>query len=246
MDFTHAVYKQLLSAIRNSAMEVYTVERYLTQKEHSKGIILRHDVELHTRNALELAKIESSFAMPSTYYFRVPRTFNIETIRHISGLGHEIGYHYETLDKTSGDYALAAELFIRELSEFRERTGIKIKTVCAHGGRPYDGGDKIGYQRNLDLFERYPNLLKESHLVGEAYLDIDFSRVAYFSDSGARWNRCKKTQEIIKHIESGAEDTIYILAHPDWWHSSIGWVLLREARGLLVPHLLKVGILRDH
>lgn len=202
-DFTLAAYERLLIAITRSGLTVYTVEEYISQGEQPKGIILRHDVERKIQPAIRLAKLENSFGICSTYYFRVPKTFDIEAIRFISHLGHEVGYHYEVLDKTSGDYALAIQLFVAELNEFRTKTGIDIKTACSHGGRPYNHAKRVGYRRNYDIFKQCPELYQETVIIGEAYLDVDRSNMAYFSDSGARWRNCKNVKEIVdsKYVE---------------------------------------------
>jgi hypothetical protein len=61
--------------------------------------VLRHDVDLLPEFALNLAKLENELGICGTYYFRIiPETFNVEIIKKIAVLGHEIGYHYEDVD----------------------------------------------------------------------------------------------------------------------------------------------------
>ena len=184
IDFTLPAYKKLLATIEHSGVPVYTVAGYISQGAPAKGIVLRHDVELRVQPAIRLAKLENSLGICSTYYFRMPKTFDTEVIRFISQLGHEVGYHYETLDKTNGDYSLAVQLFMKELNDFRSRTEIDVKTACSHGGRPYNRAKRIGYRKNYDIFKYYPGLYKDTNLIGEAYLGFDFSQMLYFSDSG--------------------------------------------------------------
>jgi hypothetical protein len=63
-----------------------------------KLIILRHDVDARPQNSLRLARLEHSLGIRGTYYFRmVPQSYNEAVICEIHGLGHEIGYHYETM-----------------------------------------------------------------------------------------------------------------------------------------------------
>jgi len=58
-----------------------------------------------------MAKIENSFGIRSTYYFwKNEEVFKPAMINEIVNMGHEIGYHYEVLDKTKGDYEEAAAL----------------------------------------------------------------------------------------------------------------------------------------
>ena len=139
---------------------------------------------------------------------------------------------------------MATPLFITELNEFRDKTGIDIKTVCSHGGVPYNGGRKIGYERNLDIFGYHPSLYKEAGITGEAYLDIDFSNVTYFSDSHSEWNGCRNIWEIIQHIESHPVKIVYLLVHPDPWSNSVIEFLFDKAKKVGCPLLEKAGILR--
>jgi len=65
-----------------------------------KFVILRHDVDAKPQNSLRFAHWEHDNSIRGTYYFRSgPTGFDKTTIREIASLGHETGYHYETLDQ---------------------------------------------------------------------------------------------------------------------------------------------------
>ena len=73
---------------------------------HSPGIlphafsILRHDVDNRSQISLSTARLEQKLGISGTYYFRmVPGSYDEVVIWEISSLGHEIGYHYETLSQ---------------------------------------------------------------------------------------------------------------------------------------------------
>ena len=73
-----------------------------------KLIIMRHDVDKKPYNALRIAKIENELGIESTFYFRTTKeVFIPEIISEISNLGHEVGYHYEVLCKSEGNYDVA-------------------------------------------------------------------------------------------------------------------------------------------
>ena len=79
-------------------------------------LILRHDVDEDCRYALDLALIEQRYNLKSTYYFRLKkRTYVPAVIDKIADCNHEIGYHYETVDKCRGDIDAAAGQFRNEL-----------------------------------------------------------------------------------------------------------------------------------
>jgi len=228
-------YKRLCNAINESGNQIYTVRSFFENNPKDSFLILRHDVDSSPRKALAMAKIEHSLGIRSTYYFRyVFEGFDEKIIKIIASLGHEIGYHYETLYKCEGDFKKAIRLFEKELKEFR-KSGVEIKTVCAHGSGP-----KFGL--NCDIFEFQPGLSKETDLLGEAYIDIDFGSLKYYSDSGKNWycyenvpdlihkvfkfskesfGKKASINDLIKEISHSTDKRFYILIHPQWWSENI-------------------------
>ena len=92
-DFTLTVYRELMVAAVQSGYRVLTVKRYLDPEPvHPPFIILRHDVDRRAENALQMAELEVSLGVRSTYYFRFNRSvFRREIVKRIGELGHEIG-----------------------------------------------------------------------------------------------------------------------------------------------------------
>jgi len=97
-DFTISIYKNLLNTLKDQQFHFQTFREFI-EKPGSKVIILRHDVDKLSQNALRFAQIEYESRIQGTYYFRiVPQSFDEKIIEEIAGMGHEIGYHYEDLD----------------------------------------------------------------------------------------------------------------------------------------------------
>ena len=89
MDFTLDKYAVLLDALKAYGFE---------------SLVLRHDVDLLPGNSLRTARLEAEKGMSGIYYFRaVPESWDEGIIREIAALGHEIGYHYESLTTCDGD-----------------------------------------------------------------------------------------------------------------------------------------------
>ena len=89
MDFTLSKYSELLDALKAYGFEELT---------------LRHDVDLKPLNSLRTAQMEAEKDMHGIYYFRaVPESWDEDVIKLIALLGHEIGYHYESLTTCDGD-----------------------------------------------------------------------------------------------------------------------------------------------
>jgi hypothetical protein len=195
MDFTIKAYRALLNSLRKQDYQFQTFSDYL-QKPASRTIILRHDVDKLPQNALRIAQIENLSGIKGTYYFRiVPKSFDEEIIRQIAELGHEIGYHYEDLSLAAGSmkneklkiknddeynrilFERGIESFQKNLETLRKIT--PVKTICMHGS-------PVGKYDNRDLWKVYD--YKDFGIIGEPYLDVDFSQVLYLTDTGRRWN----------------------------------------------------------
>lgn len=178
-DFTFQAYEELLTAGLEAGYEHLTVREYLSRDSFpDRFVIHRHDVDRKPENSLQMARIEAEHGVSSTYYFRtIDKTFKPAIFREIDDLGHEIGYHYEDMDRADGDIDDAHRSFEVELERLREH--VPIKTVCMHGN-PLTAHDNRNLWADDRGFEAYD-------LLGEAYLSMDFEDVTYFSDTGRTW-----------------------------------------------------------
>lgn len=229
-DFTLSKYEELCDTIINSHVLPITVERYLSESELTAPfLIVRHDVDKMPENALKMAKIENERGISATYYFRTgKKVLKPIVIKEIEELGHEIGYHYETLSKANGNYPLAIQMFEKELDRLREICD--IKTICMHGS-------SLSKWDNRDLWKKYD--FKDYNILGEAYISINFNDMFYVSDSGGTWEnkgfrvrdivnskyaesfKVNCTNDLIRIIENKDIKKKYILAHPDRWNDSL-------------------------
>jgi hypothetical protein len=181
MDFTLKKYHELLVALQNKDYTTMTFEEYLQETRPKRFVILRHDVDKKPKNSLAAARVEASLGMKSSYYFRaVPKSWDEVIIKEIASLGHEIGYHYESLATCNGNITAALHAFEINLNKLREMA--PVATICMHGSprSKYD---------NRQLWES-----KSYHdfgIIGEPYFDIDFSQVFYLTDTGRRWDGFK-------------------------------------------------------
>lgn len=168
------------------------------------------------------------------YYFRaVPASWDERIIRAIADRGHEIGYHYECLTTCRGDRESAIQDFEKNLAALRQLA--PVSTICMHGSpmSPYD---------SKDLWKTYN--YRDFGILGEPYFDVDFSKVAYLTDTGRRWDGHKvsvrdKVDSPFNHAYTSTEDVITGLQqqqlpgqimftfHPQRWNSNpVYW--LRE------------------
>jgi hypothetical protein len=187
-DFTLNAYKLYLTSIQKNNIPFFRYDEFMSLNTlPEKFCLVRHDVDRKPENALKMALLEKSIGVKSTYYFRVkPSTYKPEIIKKIEKLGHEIGYHYESLSDTDGNIELAIEDFEKNLDSFRKIA--KISTCSMHGRplKPYDNRDIWRIKENHDLLTNKYNLL------GEVYLDIDYTDIAYINDTGRNWTSRRK------------------------------------------------------
>jgi len=229
-DFTLKKYRELCNTVKENYRAVTVLEYLLNHP--TKAVILRHDVDVDPNKALEMALLEHKLGISATYYFRTtPKVFNPDVIKDIQGMGHEIGYHYEVLDKANGDFEKAIELFKQELEGFRKICD--IKTICMHG-------NPLTSWNNQDLWKKYDFM--DYDIIGEPYLSLDYSKVMYFTDTGRTWSgryslkdimnvrnpyshEIKNTTDLIKLIGKNEVDDICILTHPKRWNDQfIPWL----------------------
>lgn len=242
LDFTFAKYKELCRAMHDSGYPVLNIEKYLSLREKPEAfILLRHDVDLLPERSLIISQIEAEFNIYSTYYFRTTKdVFKPQLMRQIAELGHEIGYHYEVLDKAKGDIKKGIELFEEELKYFRDI--YDVKTICMHGN------SRTKWD-NRDIWKYYE--FKKYGIIGDAYLSIDFDKLKYFSDTARTWDpkykikdmdtkqsgnmhnndsgqknyNVKNTDDLINIIRNKEHPFIYVLVHPDDWCDNLDkWV----------------------
>ncbi|MHC1755333.1 MAG: hypothetical protein AB9861_07870 [Methanosarcina sp.] len=250
----------MLQAIKKTDYSTCTVYDFLKNKP-GKCIILRHDVDRAVNRNLEMAKLEHSYGIKSTYYFRhIEETFRPDIILQMAEMGHEIGFHYEVMDKANGDMDKAIEIFKKELEDLRKVTEnvTEINTVCMHG-------NPLKLWSNRDLWQKYD--FRDFGLTGEPYLSIDYSKVFYLTDTGRTWADLKirvkdtidkpeskpgkkpgantkadpravsSTDDVIRLIQNEKISQICLLVHPNRWCEDFGgW-----AKELLLQNVKNVG-----
>jgi hypothetical protein len=226
MDFTLQVYVELIAAIRKAGYRFSTFETFL-QTGPPNTVILRHDVDLMPHNSLSFARIQYELGISGVYYFRaIPASWDEAVIREIARMGHEIGYHYECLTTCRGNPDLAIDDFEKNLTALRRLA--PVTTICMHGS-------PLSKYDSKDLWKTYS--YRDFGILGEPYFDIDFSKVAYLTDTGRRWDGYnvsvrdkvnsvhrydyKSTHDVIAGLQNQQlPDQIMFTFHPQRWNSN--------------------------
>ena len=243
-DFTYRAYAELLDAAVDAGYAFRTVREYLARDAlPPRFLLLRHDVDRKPANALDFARIEADRGVHATYYFRtVDATLDPRVIGRVEALGHEVGYHYEDLDRTDGDVAAARRSFAANLERLRRHA--TVETACMHGNplTPYDNRDLWGSDPDFDRYD----------LLGEAYLSLDFEDVTYFSDAGRTWRdgplngddhavgqrlktvQADGTRDLIDLFRRGRVSRACLHAHPNRWADSYPELVAERTRDAAV------------
>lgn len=232
LDFTLIKYEQLCAAMASSNYTNVTFEEYFSRidDKNKRFIILRHDIDENCKYALDIAKAEHRFKLKATYYFRMRKNVYVPAIvDKVAGYGHEIGYHYESVDKCNGNLEAALKLFESELSVLRQR--YSVKTACMHG-------NPLSKYDNRTIWQI--GNLSDFGLIGEPYLSLNYTKFTYFSDSGRTWNQSagrkikdtidtsiqhneapSDTDELINIVSNGKPQNICVLTHPERWSKNL-------------------------
>ena len=229
IDFTLKSYAEYVIMIKNHFEQILTFEEYFSwNKDLHKFCVIRHDVDRKLENALNMASLEHTLGIRSTYFFRTKkRVFDKKIIRKIARMGHEIGYHYESLADAKGNYNLALQDFSNNLNKLKKI--VRVSTVCMHGKpfSPYDSRDLWRKDDNHDLLRNVFNI----H--GEVYLDINYNDITYISDTGRNWQSdrfnvrdkvnssvnlnltCK--EDLVRYLKNPHNNLVF-LVHPERWN----------------------------
>ena len=241
MDFSLIQYDALLEALKSYDF---------------KTLILRHDVDLMPGNSLRTARLEAEKEMYGIYYFRaVPESWDEGIIREIAALGHEVGYHYESLTTCDGDVDKAYADFCKNLDALRKL--VPVRSICMHGSprSPYD---------SKDIWKKYD--YKALGIESEPYLDTDFSKVFYLTDTGRRWDGYKvsvrdkipqyqdewtaigltfhSTEDVIDGLRQGIiPKDLMVTVHPQRWNPfGYAWckeLMLQNAKNIVKRIIIK-------
>lgn len=151
-------------------------------------LVLKHDIENTVAKAFELAKIEHQYGHRGTYYlhaYLLDDPSNVEMLKQMQNMGHEISYHYDVMDSNHGDIKKALAEFETNRKCF-ESLGFQIRTVCQHGNPVVE---RVGYNSNRDFF-RSPAAQKQYPQIADIMVDYKQKygvEYTYYSDAGRKF-----------------------------------------------------------
>jgi hypothetical protein len=220
LEFSLEGYSELLSVFKDAGYSFCgfgEIDPRLT--EGDPFLVLRHDIDMSLRPALEIARIEYEQGVQATYFVLLTSPFynslsrsNAEIMLQIHQYGHQIAAHIDLA--TYGNDFVRALMEVEILSRFYPY--IDSRVVSLHSSFDLQ-------QIPIELFQQLDNVY--GHAVR--------GDVAYISDSTGRWRYGHP-------FDSEAFNTqkpIQLLTHPIWWTQEGETATQKLERWLYADHL---------
>ena len=163
----------------------------------SNSLLLRHDIDFSVEYAHNLALVEKSMGVISTYFFMLSSNLynvfsqrNQSLIQDIVSMGHRISVHFDPTVYPS------LESFLIEKMAFERLFNVEIEIVSIHRPGPF-----------LD----HNNVSLEG--ISQTYHDRYFRDMKYISDSGGR----DVFPFVSQYLKDRQNKGLHLLIHPIWW-----------------------------
>ena len=199
---------------------------YADIKNKDSFVLLRHDVEFSPTNALDIAQIEYSYGVNSSFLFQVnSNAYNIlsiknrRIIKNVMDLGHKVGLHFFCNHIRKNDW----ESLEKNLIEQKQIINNILDYKC----------ERFSYHRPPDwvLTKRDDEICGMINMYGKSFFEFKKKpkHIKYLADSNHLFKYGHPLDEIdFKKIQ--------ILLHPDEWSPS-GNNALQTFRTLEKMHL---------
>ncbi len=227
--FSYENYQKMCDCIKKTGLLCDYSD--VLSKNLKEFILLRHDVEFSPERAYNLAKLENSLGIVSTYFFQVTNNaynilsaHNLDMLRQISQMGHHVGLHFHLNGMT-------------DLNQISEQIKYEAKLLSRY----------LGFEIDRFSFHRPSALVLENNLkidgLINAYAPEFFTyyredektppqlNVKYIADSKNTW---QYTNPYPYPTEAFFEEykQIQILCHPYTW-TQTGYETLENLRTLI-------------
>lgn len=144
-DFTLENYARLIETAKEKGFNFISyTDEFVPER---KDILWRHDVEFEPDIALEMAEIESSFGVKSTYFFQIHSPFynlfdpHYTTVfNKIKELGHYVGLHFDSHYYKIDEEAKLNEYITIDKEYFEKVLDTKIDAFSFHNTTPFTHG----------------------------------------------------------------------------------------------------------
>tara|TARA_R110002012_G_scaffold107343_1_gene249025 strand:- start:3087 stop:3755 length:669 start_codon:yes stop_codon:yes gene_type:complete len=183
-------YKNFITTFINKGYKCIFFNKL--EEDKNNQLIIRHDIDLDCKLALELAIIEYKLNIQSTYFFLLTNNSynllskeNIDIVKNIQNMGHKVSLHYDpTLSNLLG--------LETELNIFKQIFG-PVDIISLHRPQLKNQLENIKYPTTYD--NKY------------------FENTAYFADSRGSF----RYGHPFNSDDFKQNKNIQLLLHPFWW-----------------------------
>ena len=196
--FSPGLYEKLLNCMLQENYQMLQIRHLgkslnnVPTENDRHSVVLRHDVDVSLFPALEMARMEKSMGIGSSYFILMSGQYynplleeNRKAIRELENLGHEVGLHFDQASEFQTDRKILESIL-----------GHPVKSFSQHNPT-VNGFIQIPKE---DLIDAYDESIQK---------ELNFH---YVSDSGMCWRKPSAWDLVGKA-------NIYLLAHPEIWYS---------------------------
>jgi hypothetical protein len=202
-EFSLENYGLILTQALDLGYKFQTFSEYLARPQ-KRVVLLRHDVDVSLEYAMEMADLEDSLKISSTYFVRLHSSFynlldhrNLERLRQLLDRRFEIALHQE-VNRFTENIDQAAAILQREKALMEILMGQTVHGVSAHlpkwhtirGSAALLAATGFNYSPSQETFNR---------------------GAVFVSDSNRRW------KEYSLQGALGRSDKVLANIHPVWW-----------------------------
>lgn len=221
-EFSYSTYAEIMKCLIDSGKYCSFYEA----QNKDRFAIMRHDVEFSIERAYQLARFEQSSNFQSTFCFQVSNNSynpfskkNLEMIKTIKKLGHDVGLHFHLNGLTDLDQI--KQEILKEAELLSMKVGFDIDLFSIH--RP----TKDALRANI----RIDGLINTYDSTFFSFVEDIISEpveIKYLSDARHRWNYGLYPDS--KTINS--HEKVQVLTHPYSW-TPLGHGNLENFRSLI-------------
>lgn len=254
--FIYNQWDNFCKKLKDNGMNSVTAAEVQRVAQDKPFLILKHDVETNPSKAFKLAQIESKYHHKGSYYvqaYLLNNKRNINILKNIQKLGHEVTYHHDVMDSNKGNLEKADIEFQRNVKLF-EKYGFPIETVCQHGNPV---AKRVGYYSNRDFFrdktiaQRYDSI-SDIMVNFKRKINVEYK---YISDAGYGWKLIfdPENNDVIESSEKdktlvnleevlnviGSHNSLIISTHPHRWHGNTVSAYIKAKSFIIIRNIAK-------
>jgi len=209
-NFSYKNYKNIINVV-NSKLPIVDFKDVTFDTE--KFCVLRHDIEFSVDRALELANVESSLGVNSTYTVQLRNNTynalsekNIKAVKEIKNLGHHIGLHQNPPSMSDDELT---DYILKDIETLEHYYGFEVDRYAFHRC----GSNPTLLKKYVEVPDKINCYAKEffHYFSGERPEDL---RIHYLADSNHMWKYGHP-------LDFNNINKLQLLTHPFSW-SNVG------------------------